>query len=88
MKVVDLGDLHEKIDISYTLYLDEKGNVNDGEWSQTKNLCGFDFVWFGAGQGTDQKSFDKNISSNKYLDFASVRQLVNISAGRMCHQLF
>ncbi len=82
------GELHENLPISYVLYIDAQGNAFDGTWNRAKNNRGVDFVWFGAGSGTDSHPSSQHGNGNAYLDFNKLKKLVNLSSSQTCQKLF
>ncbi|MBC7420320.1 MAG: hypothetical protein H7328_06280 [Bdellovibrio sp.] len=88
VKKIAEGELHEKLPISYVLYIDAQGSALDGKWNKSKNLRGVDFVWFGAGEGTDSHPSNRWGNGNPYLEFKTLKKLIHMSAAQSCRKLF
>ena len=82
------GQLHKNLKFSYSLYLDSDGMARDGLWKKSRSLRGVDFMWFGAGQGTDANPENQNDNGNPYLNFKILKKLIKKSSTRTCQNIF
>lgn len=71
------GSLVQEMKLQYLLYLDNTGQVRDGEWINPNDSRGIDFIWFGGGKGTDAN-----------LDHHTIEVLFNKAAHLTCKQIY
>lgn len=71
--------LTNEMNVAYTLYLDEQGQIVSGKWLSKKNP---DFVWFAGGKGTDaaQLKYDGTHAGNRNLNFDVLSKLAKLSS--------
>lgn len=80
------GNRLTKVPIRYTLFLDSRQNIIDGVWHPAVTSQGVDFVWFGAGRGTDAE-YGQISTGNESLDFSVINKLVKKSSRGSCRAL-
>jgi hypothetical protein len=85
-KSVSDGKLHEHAILEYNLYIDANGKSIDGDWKNSMNVRGVDFIWFGAGKGTDSK--DLLNTGNPFLDFNRLKKIFDKSTKPICKSFF